>query len=200
MTGDEAVIWVDASSLALGAALEVDGEIIEDGCWLRPSESAHINMAELDAVIRGINLAVSWSMQKLTLKTDSRTVYHWLTDVLSGASRLKTRAASEMLIRRRLATVKSIVNEYDLQLDVQFVPSADNRADALTRVPMKWLASAGNLPVLDRVAATSAFRRRRLRTWWTSGHQAHPDCLLETVPISYQTAYAECRSRVSDSS
>ncbi|KAG0714885.1 hypothetical protein GWK47_001430 [Chionoecetes opilio] len=51
--GDEARVWVDASSLALGAAVEIDGSIVEDASWLRKEDSSHINMAELDAVIRG---------------------------------------------------------------------------------------------------------------------------------------------------
>ena len=33
--GKEATVWVDASSLALGVIVEVDGNIIEDACWLR---------------------------------------------------------------------------------------------------------------------------------------------------------------------
>lgn len=51
--GDVAKVWVDASSLAIGAAVEVDRDIIEDASWLRPEGSSHINMAELDAVIKG---------------------------------------------------------------------------------------------------------------------------------------------------
>lgn len=81
--GNEAVVWVDASSLAIGAALEGEGNIIADACWLRQDECSHINLAELDAVLRGVNLAVSWKMSKVTLMTDSKTVYHWLADALS---------------------------------------------------------------------------------------------------------------------
>ena len=69
--GDEATVWVDASSLAIGAALEVDSNIIEDACWLRQNDCSHINLSELDAVLRGVNLAVAWKMKRLTLMTDS---------------------------------------------------------------------------------------------------------------------------------
>lgn len=139
VVGDKATVWVDASSLAMGAAIEVDGDIIEDACWLRKNECTHINLAELDVVIRGLNLAVAWKMKNLTLMTDSQTVFHWLTDTLSGKARVKTKAATEMLIRRRLETVKEITREYGLSLNVKFVHSAENKADALTRVPKKWL-------------------------------------------------------------
>ena len=42
-------VWVDSSSLALGVAIEVNGQVIEDGSWLRKEDSGHINMAELDS-------------------------------------------------------------------------------------------------------------------------------------------------------
>ena len=28
-------VWADASNMAVGAVLEVDGDIVEDGAWLR---------------------------------------------------------------------------------------------------------------------------------------------------------------------
>ena len=57
--GQEVTVWVDASSLATGVAIEYDGAIIEDASWLRPVHAdKHINLAELDAVLRGINLAL----------------------------------------------------------------------------------------------------------------------------------------------
>ena len=138
--GEHALLWVDASSLALGAALEVNGDIIEDACWLRRDECSHINLAELDAVIKGLNLAIAWKMKKVTLLTDSRTVYHWIQDTLSRKARVKTKASSEMLIRRRLGTLRTIVEEYNLTLNVKFVPSTENKADTLTRVPKKRLS------------------------------------------------------------
>lgn len=52
---------------------------------------------------------------------------------------MKTKAASEMLIRRRIALVESLVEEYGLQVQVSHVPSENNKADALTRVPQRWL-------------------------------------------------------------
>ena len=46
--------------MSVGVALEVEGDVVEDACWLRSKkDSAHINVAELDAVVRGIKLTVS---------------------------------------------------------------------------------------------------------------------------------------------
>ncbi|XP_043202630.1 uncharacterized protein LOC122370793 [Amphibalanus amphitrite] len=137
--GDRITVWTDASALAMGVVVEVGDEVVEDGSWLRPDNGVqHINMAELDAALKGVNMAILWGAERVRLMTDSRTVYHWMTDLLSGRARLKTKAASEMLIRRRLSTLRMLVDEYELDVNVQCVSSAENKADALTRVPDAW--------------------------------------------------------------
>ena len=82
-------VWVDASSLAIGILLEKNGAVIEDTCWLRPmNDAAHINPAELDAVLNGINLALQWGVKILRVRTNSLYVYHWVSDTLSGKARV----------------------------------------------------------------------------------------------------------------
>lgn len=141
-SGDEARVWVDAISIALGVAIEVNGNIIEDASWLRKDESNHINMAELDAVIKGLNLVLAWRVKKVKVLTNSSTVQRWISVGISGKSSLKTKAASEMLIRRRIGIVLSLIEEYSLQLSVSLVPSISNKADSLTRVPQRWLKAS----------------------------------------------------------
>ena len=47
---NELTVWVDANSLAMGIALEDNGSVIEEACWLRPENDAqHIHLAKLDA-------------------------------------------------------------------------------------------------------------------------------------------------------
>ena len=139
VVGEEATVWVDASSLALSIVIEVDGNVVEDASCLRSEDSSsHINMAELDAVIKGVNAALAWKLKKLHVRTDSLAVYHWISNALSGKVRLKTKASSEMLIRRRVDTIKALVDGYGLILDIELVRSECNRADALTRVAQKW--------------------------------------------------------------
>ena len=84
-----------------------------------------INLAELDAILKGINLSLQWQGKLLHVKTDSVCVYYWISDTLTVC----TKAASEMLIRRRLSTLKEIVKEYALTVDVTLVPSTRNIAD-----------------------------------------------------------------------
>ena len=137
-------IWVDASSIAIGVALEINGDVVEDATWLRPkNDSAHINISELDAAIRGINLALRWGKRELTLMTDSSTVYGWLKAVIDRTHNVKTRALSEVLIRRRLETLKQIILQEKLIINVQWVKSSKNLADRLTRIPSKSLTKSG---------------------------------------------------------
>ena len=52
---------VNGSSIVLGAVVEIDGEIVEDMKQLRPkNDCAKINVSELDAVYKGINMALKW--------------------------------------------------------------------------------------------------------------------------------------------
>ena len=160
VTGTSAVVWTDASSLALGVLLTSgDGEPIEDACWLRHDDGGHINMAELDAAIRGINLAVMWGMNVIEVVTDSLTVHHWIDDALSGRARLRTKAHGELLIRRRIGLIRQLMEEMSLTLSVTLVRSADNRADALTRVPREWLRGADDEPSAVAAAAAPAADR-----------------------------------------
>ena len=120
-----------------------DGSAIVDACWLRKNESAHISMAELDAAIRGVNMAVAWNMRAIELRTDSATMHRWVSDALTGRARLRTKAHGEMLIRRRVNTICQSAAEFGLSLSVVLVRSAKNHADALTRVPRAWLSRPG---------------------------------------------------------
>ncbi|XP_065667190.1 uncharacterized protein LOC136087678 [Hydra vulgaris] len=138
--GDEGKVWVDASSLAMGALIQVGETTVEDATWLRKVTSdIHINMAELDAVIRGMNMALMWKLKKVTVFTDSVTVLHWVSDALTGKSRLRSKATGEMLIQRRLSVLQQLIEEYNVSVEVKVIPSKDNLADALTRVRSRWL-------------------------------------------------------------
>ena len=102
-------MWVESSSLALGIVIEVDGHVVEDASWLRSEDAySHINVAELDAVIKGVNASLAWKLKKLHVRTDSLTVYRWILNALGGKLRLKNKASSEMLIRRLVDTIKAL--------------------------------------------------------------------------------------------
>ena len=185
-TGDRLVVWTDASSIANGVVLEDPGSgTVEDASWLRAESKAsmHINMAELDAALSGINMAVAWGVKTIDLRTDSATVHRWIADALSGRARLRTKAHGELLIRRRIEIVKQLVDELQLAVTVGLVRSAENPADQLTRVPNNWLqaarqpaqrvAAAGDRAPCDRAAraVSEADRARARQIHETTGHQ-----------------------------
>ena len=128
----ELKVWVNASSLAIGVALEWL-EVLEDACWLRlEADTQHINLAKLDTALKCISLALQWQGKVLHVKRDSVCVYHWISETLTGKAHVHTKAASEMLIRRWLSTYKELVKKYAMTVDVTLVPSTLNIADRLT--------------------------------------------------------------------
>ncbi|XP_067937046.1 uncharacterized protein [Watersipora subatra] len=133
-------IWCDASSLAIGVCLEMDNQIVEDASWLRGNnDSAHINLAELDGGVKGINLAIKWKLLNATVMTDSATVCGWVRSVLTDSKRPEVGGLSEMVVKRRLNLIGELVAEYGLKLSIVLVTSEENKADEMTRVPRRWL-------------------------------------------------------------
>ena len=93
--GITGTVWCDASSLGVGVLLEIDGVVVEDRAWLRKSDDfGHINVAELDSVVKGLNLAVEWGIKKITVKTDSSTVKSWVQLSLSEEHPVRTKGAA----------------------------------------------------------------------------------------------------------
>ena len=84
-------------------------------------------------------MALKWGLKKITILTDSATVFGWLQSLLSGSNRVRVSGLSEMLVRRRLFLLGEMRDEFGIELSVQLVRSAENKADALTRVPQTWL-------------------------------------------------------------
>ncbi|XP_067936897.1 E3 ubiquitin-protein ligase rnf213-alpha-like [Watersipora subatra] len=133
-------VWCDASSIAIGVCIEMEGGIVEDASWLRKiDDSMHINVAELEAVLKGLNLAIKWGVKQATIVTDSLSVYNSVNSIITESHRPKVSGFSEMIVKRRLGVIAQLVEEYGITLQMSLVKSADNRADVLTRVNKKWL-------------------------------------------------------------
>ena len=139
VSGEEFTARVDASSLATGMVLERHGDVLKEACWLRPTNDAqHINLAEHDTTVKGLNLLLQWQARTVHLLTDFVCVYHWLTDTLTGRARVRTKATSEMLVRRNFTILQQLIREDGLQVGVTFIASEQNLTDELTRVPKKF--------------------------------------------------------------
>ncbi len=114
--------------------------MVEDAAWLRKKhDSTHINVAELEAIIRGINLATQWNLTKLEVVTDSATAYGWMTSLLTKDHRIKVHGLGEALVHSRLSLLGDLIQEHGLTVDMRLVASRHNCADRLTRVSRKWL-------------------------------------------------------------
>ena len=136
----QGVLWCDASSIATGVLLEMGNAPVEDAAWLRKkNDYGHINVAELDAVLKGINLALKWGLRDVEVRTDSATVFSWVQSVITAEKRVRTKGAAEMIIKRRLGNLSELLSEYGLALRMTLVPSEKNKADVLTRVKRAWL-------------------------------------------------------------
>lgn len=136
------VVWCDASKIATGVVLEINGKIAEDAAWLRKKDDfSHINVAELEAVLKGINMAIKWGLESVEVRTDSATAGAWVKTVISAEKRVRTKGAAEMIIKRRLGNLKELITEFGLDIVVQLVPTEKNKADSLTRVKKSWLVS-----------------------------------------------------------
>ena len=121
--------------------------------------------------MKGINLALQWKVRKLRIHTDSLCVYHWISDTLTSNARVRTKAASEMLIKRRLETIRKLVTENNLSVDTVLVTSNCNLADRLTRVPQRLYDAmkkeAGPVPLLCAASVEAADKIREIHH---SGH------------------------------
>ena len=69
---------------------------------------------------------------------------------------VRTKAASEMLIRRKLSTIKKLAAEYELCMDVTLVTSNCHLADGLTRVSQKWYESMKKGDELSQLVCTTS--------------------------------------------
>ena len=115
----KAELYCDASSIGLGIVLLIGGVVIEDAAWLRPtSDTHHINISELDSILRGLNLASKWDIKELTVYSDSKSTVGWLNAVLEEEEYcVKSRGISQLLVQRRLNTIKEMAK--DIKIIVQ---------------------------------------------------------------------------------
>ena len=110
-------------------------------------DGAHINLAELNAVIKGVTMAMKWAAKSIIIKTDSLAVYSWVVSILKKDKRIRESGLSEMLVKRRLSLLVETLEEYQVKWDVMLVPTAENKADALTRVSKQLLGEDGKAVV-----------------------------------------------------
>ena len=69
-------------------------------------------MAELDAVLKGINLAIKWGLREIEIRMDSAMVLSWVTSTMEEGGRIQTKGAGEMIVKRRLGILGELISEF----------------------------------------------------------------------------------------
>ena len=133
--------------------------------------------------------------------TDSATVYNWVNISMTEEKRVRTKGAAELLIKRRLGTLKSIIQEFSLNIVVELIGSQKNKADVLTRVPGKWLKKSDNTNNINHTCCVSATEIRALhnehhfgvnRSYYLA-KQVYPD-VNKNVVVDVVKSCQQCQS------
>ena len=77
----------------------------------KKTDFSYINVAELEALLKGMNLVVKLGLKKIDLVKDWATVQEWVSHVLSGYERVKTKGAEDIIIKRRLGVISALMDE-----------------------------------------------------------------------------------------
>ena len=110
--------------------------------YKRLTDSAHINLVELNAVAKKVNMAMKWSARDIAIMTDSASVYSWMSAMLKGDKRIRVSGLSKMHVKRRFSILVETLEAYEVRWSVFLVSTLKSKADVLTRVPNHRLRSA----------------------------------------------------------
>lgn len=86
----------------------------------------------MEALLKGINLALKRELKNLHLTAYSATVYAWVSSVLTKDRRLKTHGLIEALVQRWLDLLQDRISQCDLIVQIELVRSSFNKEDCLT--------------------------------------------------------------------
>ncbi|KAF4651094.1 hypothetical protein FOL46_000550 [Perkinsus olseni] len=121
-------VWFDASTLAIGVVLTTsDNQVLYDYCALTPESaidpgsrpSAHANIRELDALLKAVEIATEYEYTNVQLITDSKSVYAWVSKLLSH-KKISVHGLHKPLIVRRLELLRRLVSEFQLRLTISW--------------------------------------------------------------------------------
>lgn len=77
MSKKEINTWVSANTLATAVIAKRNGAILDDTYWLQlMNDTQHINVVQIDAALKGYNLALQWQAKVIHVKIDPSCAYH----------------------------------------------------------------------------------------------------------------------------
>lgn len=112
--------------------LEIGGVKVADVAWFWIADD-HINVAELDAVLKWVNLALKLRQRSTWIQTNLATTLDWVRSVIIDEKWIQAKGAAEMLVKCYLRVLGELAPKFGLKVSVLFVPSEGNKADILTR-------------------------------------------------------------------
>lgn len=72
-------VWCDISSITKTVCIEIEGRVAEDAAGLsEKNDFNHINVAKLDVVIKGVNMALKLGLKDREVHRDSVTDLRWI--------------------------------------------------------------------------------------------------------------------------
>ena len=75
-----------------------------------------INEAELEAVLKGVNLALKRGLRELEVRTDSATVLSWVNFIVEESRRIRTKGSGEMIIKWRQGIQRQVIVEFGIKM------------------------------------------------------------------------------------
>jgi transposase InsO family protein len=135
-------LYTDASSTAHGAVLLIGEVYVEDRTWLRkPGDKRHINVAELNAVKKGIDILSDFRKalrmtdpMVVDLKCDNKSAVSWLNRA-NERHWTAIKGVSSKVIEKLLHDIADSCKALNIKLKVELIPSEENKSDPLSRVP-----------------------------------------------------------------
>ena len=121
------VVWCDANSITIGSIEDIIGSVSEDAAWLQKKDDYNrINGAELEAVLKGVKLALKNGLRQMEVRTDATTVLSWVNSIVEESRRIRTKSAGGMIIKGG-----QLIAEFGFKMKAMLVPLEKNKADAL---------------------------------------------------------------------
>ena len=136
-------LYTDASSVLIGGIIRMveggsESDDIEDFAAI--AKGPHINVSELDGVILGIQYVEKYAKigASIEIVTDSKSCFAWVECAIRDGI-IRTKAQNKSLITHRVRILKETFKQNQWKVQIRWVPSAENPADPLTRVPAKFI-------------------------------------------------------------
>ena len=142
--------------------------VLEDHAWLNKSSTLHINVLELDALVKGFRclLKLISPGDTVLLVNDNKAVVSWINKSLRD-EKINIVGLYAVLVERRLDILKETMQ--GTKVRIEWLETTKNPADKLTRAPHHWVIESSPMVISCAIGVTIANRIR-------DAQEADPSC------------------------